>query len=385
MIAVGAADATGTDDRTDDVVADFSQPGQREPAVPTCVAPGRRSVSLRVPGSYHRRTYPAPVTAAGSAQPASSAAAAPRRPPRWSPAPSRCCSSSGPSLTPDQVKRAAQPTADPIRNGDAVAAGAGRSTSRRAAGRGDRAAPTQLNLTATGLGSLEAARGGSHVYDAGTARARPASGTSSARPGTAAWSLASRRRRLDRRHLERLGVDRQRVRPAWHRGPAAMLDRGRSWTGRVAGPARSWAGRSWAADDLDGRILDRAALVGRSWTGGPWTDQQATTDRAAAAGTPGPVAASGPSTWRRGLLTGLRTRRCRRPCWPPPPCSCSVARSPASRCRGGGPVPGRRPGRLFVARRGLHCPRPGPPRRARDQSERVPDGARAAASSTRSR
>ena len=85
LIAVGSDNANGTATTADDVVSSFSNDGDGT-RNPDLVAPGEKVVSLRAPGVLpgHRRTR---LPASGSG---SSAAAAPRRPPRSSPVPRRC-------------------------------------------------------------------------------------------------------------------------------------------------------------------------------------------------------------------------------------------------------------------------------------------------------
>ena len=87
VIAVGAADTRGPRRTGDDLVPDFSSRGDASRRVDVA-APGRSIVSLRNPGSYLDLAHPGARSAT-----ASSRAAAPRRPPRSSPARWRCCSS----------------------------------------------------------------------------------------------------------------------------------------------------------------------------------------------------------------------------------------------------------------------------------------------------
>ena len=98
VIAVGASDTQGTDDRKRRRGRQPSPaPAASDTRRPDLVAPGRSIVSLRDPGSYI--DVPRRGPRAGRLAPAaSSGAAAPPRPPRWSPARPRCsCSSAPPS------------------------------------------------------------------------------------------------------------------------------------------------------------------------------------------------------------------------------------------------------------------------------------------------
>ena len=86
----------------DDVVPDWSSRGNGRN--PDLVAPGRSIASLRDPA--RRSTSPTPRPA--SATPCSRAAA-PRRPPRSSPALWRCCSSAGPTSRPTRSRPSSSP------------------------------------------------------------------------------------------------------------------------------------------------------------------------------------------------------------------------------------------------------------------------------------
>src|SRR5262249_2410930 len=68
LIAVGANDGRGTIDRDDDVFAWFSAWGRNSGSTPKpdLVAPGRRLVSIRVPGSTLDTLYPERVVQAGN-------------------------------------------------------------------------------------------------------------------------------------------------------------------------------------------------------------------------------------------------------------------------------------------------------------------------------
>jgi serine protease AprX len=96
VLAVGAADRMGTENRADDIAAVFSNRGNATRHA-DLVAPGRSIVGLRDANSFLDSNYPGGRMAT-SVDPTGrfSRAAAPRRPPRSCPAPSPCCCSSGP-------------------------------------------------------------------------------------------------------------------------------------------------------------------------------------------------------------------------------------------------------------------------------------------------
>ncbi|CAN5516649.1 hypothetical protein BH18ACT1_BH18ACT1_03570 [soil metagenome] len=162
VLAVGASDHLGTRGRGDDLVADFSSRGSVERS-PDLVAPGRSLVSLRAPGSFIDAEHPsARMTFEGTERlfPGSGTSQA-------------AAFTSGvvalllqqrPELTPDQVKALLTATADPIAQADRRLQGAGRLDVREALRTAAPATP-QAHPVSNGTGSLEAARGTSHVAD----------------------------------------------------------------------------------------------------------------------------------------------------------------------------------------------------------------------------
>lgn len=126
LITVGAADDAGTATLSDDVVASFSGRGPTPDGIakPDLVAPGRRIVSLRSPGSYLDRLLPDRVESVGGqseyfrltgtsmATPVVAGVAA-------------LLLEKDPSLTPDQVKRILTRTASKLGAKPADGAGSG--------------------------------------------------------------------------------------------------------------------------------------------------------------------------------------------------------------------------------------------------------------------
>ena len=259
VIAVGAADARGTDSRTDDTVADFSNRGNAARHADV-LAPGRSIVSLRSPGSYIDRTYPGARLSA-TADPE-------QRFVRGSGTSQAAAVVSGsvalllqqrPNLKPDQVKQLLMSTADPIAGGDAYAAGAGQINVARAAATRTRSTATQVNVAATGLGSLEAARGGAYVYDSVTGTPLTGERDIFGRAwAPATWAAASAKQQVW-------------VGGTWNGTSWA----GDTWGAPVAGAATwaplTWSGRSWSGVSWSGRSWSGATWTGRSWSGDTWS------------------------------------------------------------------------------------------------------------------
>ena len=220
VIAVGAVDTNGTGALTDDAVASFSNGGSstRRPDV---VAPGRSIVSLRVPGSYAdtmspRGRVPGDTTGrffrgSGTSQATAFVAGE-----------VALLVGKNPKLTPDQVKGLLVRTARPLPTGQ-VEQGAGVPDVLAAL-----AAPTPVMLpkypASTGLGSLEASRGGAHVVD----------------PNTGAALTGE---------VDALGAP-------WD---------GSTWA------ARSAAGLAWTQGTWNGKTWSGVKMVGTDWQFAPWT------------------------------------------------------------------------------------------------------------------
>jgi serine protease AprX len=249
VIAVGASDVRGTAALTaDDTVPSFSSRGDTSRRVDV-VAPGRSIVSLRDPGSYVDSLH-APARygdrlfkGSGTSQAAAVVSGA-----------IALLLEQRPTLTPDQVKALLRKTASPMLFADSAGRGAGQVN---VAGAGTSTAPSgsQTTPSTSGTGSLEAARGTSHVSDGGVELTgeRDILGPWDA----SAWAEASTNRT-------------SWVGGAWN---------GRDWTGDCyctptwSGPAwsgRTWAGRTWAGDDWAGRTWAGRTWAGRTWAGDDW-------------------------------------------------------------------------------------------------------------------
>jgi len=159
VVAVGAYDDKGnTDDADDEVTAWSSQgPTPEGTAKPDLVAPGRRLVAVRSPGSYIDQTYRSArvgtryIRGSGTSHAAAVVSGG-----------AALLLSARPELSPDQVKHALRASASPLAVATPTAQGAGRVACGSAMDVDASAAPVQ-HPDGTGLGSLEDSRGGRHV------------------------------------------------------------------------------------------------------------------------------------------------------------------------------------------------------------------------------
>ncbi len=249
VLAVGAVDPVGTASRADDVVADFSNGGSstRRPDV---VAPGRSIVSLRVPGSYADTMSPeGRITGDGTERffrgSGTSQATA------FVAGQVALLLEERPKLTPDQVKALLVATARPLPGGS-PAMGAGVPDVLSASQAPVPAVSDTLPFS-TGLGSLEASRGGEHVVDPVTGAALTGEVDALGSPwDPQAWATASSS-----------GTSWQDG--AWN---------GRSWTGhkydKKSWLTAPWTGTSWAGVPWDGRGKSGSQWEARSWRGQDW-------------------------------------------------------------------------------------------------------------------
>jgi serine protease AprX len=259
IIAVGAADPRGTDTRTDDVVADFSNRGNAARHADV-LATGRSIVSLRSPGSYIDQTYPAArlsltddpgqrfLRGSGTSQAAAVVSGS-----------VALLLQQRPGLQPDQVKKLLMSTADPIAGGDAYAAGSGQINVARAAVTRSTILTRQVNTAATGLGSLEAARGGAYVYDSVTGT--PLTGERDIFGmvwNALAWTKAS-------------ATQRSWIGGTWNSSTWTGAAWGTTASGSTSWTPATWTGSSWSGVPWTGRSWSGATWSGRSWSSQTWT------------------------------------------------------------------------------------------------------------------
>lgn len=264
VLTVGAFDDKQNVEPADDALSSWSSRGPTPAGVrkPDVVAPGRSLIASRSFGSYVETTYPkalvSPSYIKGSGTSEAAAVVSGLV---------ALLLEENPALTPDQVKTALKSTAVPISGVAADNQGAGRVQ----LGAALNAVPGLLGqtATATGLGSLEASRGGVNVQtdcngdgavevvkgelDVRCEPWEPAAWTASAWDGSAwlgdVWT-----------HLD------------W--APAEW--NGRAWTGGTWG-GRAWTGRAWTGTSWADSMWSGRAWTGAEWTGSSWTESKWTT------------------------------------------------------------------------------------------------------------
>ncbi len=216
VIAVGAMDGNGTARTRDDWLPEFSSCGTAERHVDV-LAPGKSVVSLRAPGSsadidfpmarYDDRFFKGSGTSQAAAMVSGAAA---------------LLLSQRPELTPDQVKKILVDTSEQVWWIANECYGAGLIDLAAAEQASTPTNATQLHAPATGLGSLEAARGSMHVAMDGVY----------------------------------LTGEQDIFGKYWD---------GASWSGA------SWSGASWSAGDWNGSTWTGASWSGASWSGASWS------------------------------------------------------------------------------------------------------------------
>ena len=236
ILAVGAVDPRSTDDRADDVVADFTNGGDADRR-PDVVAPGRSVVSLRVPGGYADVTSPEGrvegdrserfFRGSGTSQATAFVAGQ-----------VALLLQERPDLTPDQVKTLLMGTARPLA-GNEPAMGAGVPdvpAAVAAPAPADHDGPGVSLPFSSGLGSLDAARGDARVVDPDTGAVLEGEQDAQGEP----WDPH-----------------------AW----VAATSTGAAWDGG------SWNGRTWAGDQVVDGAWAYAPWTGLSWSGTSWQDR----------------------------------------------------------------------------------------------------------------
>jgi serine protease AprX len=239
ILSVGAYNDKGNVDPADDDIPGWSSRGPTAQGLtkPDVVAPGRTLITTRSFGSYVEQSNPKALVApsyikgSGTSEAAAvvsgMAALLLKAHPEW---------------TPDQVKHALRSTANPLATVGANTQGKGRVSFAKATAADASAAPVQT-LNASGLGSIEASRGSTHVYvdckQNGTYTLLQGEYDQYCSPWNgASWTGAS-----------------------WT---------GASWTG-ASWTGASWTGASWTNADWSGASWTGASWTGASWTGASWT------------------------------------------------------------------------------------------------------------------
>ncbi|HVM07330.1 MAG TPA: S8 family peptidase [Acidimicrobiales bacterium] len=234
VITVGAYDDKQNTDPADDNVPGWSSRGPTAQGVakPDVVAPGRTLIAARAFGSTVEKDNPkaliSPSYIKGSGSSQASALTSGLV---------ALMLAQRPELTPDQVKHLLRSTANPIANTGSTAQGSGRVRLEAALQASADAAPVQA-VTAGGLGSLEASRGGRNVET----DCQP-DGVIDVIKGEITYRCES-----------------------WD--PASWT--GTSWTG-TSWTGTSWTGTSWTGTSWTGTSWTGTSWTGTSWTGGTWT------------------------------------------------------------------------------------------------------------------
>jgi Subtilase family len=262
LIAVGSVDTNGTEGTSDDVVSGFSSVGTDARHVDV-LAPGRSIAGLRNPGSLADVDFPSArlgtrfFKGSGTSQSAAVVSGA-----------AALILQQRPGLSPDQVKHLLMATANEIPGADPLAQGAGLIDLKSL-----RDAPTPSTLEsmqtapqATGLGTLEGARGTNHLVS----NAIELSGEQDifGNPWNAvSWASAT---------LNELTWVGGRFNGAQWAGDAwnGTSFAGTTW-GSVTWTKNSWSGEawtknSWSKNSWSGSGWTGDGWVKNSWSGGDW-------------------------------------------------------------------------------------------------------------------
>jgi serine protease AprX len=243
LISVGAADTNGSLDTSQHTVAAFSSNGTTA-RTPDVVAPGVHIASLRDPGSQIDLNYGATATTgsrfflgSGTSQAAAVVSGA-----------AALLVGQNPGWSPDQVKYALTASATPLANQAATAQGSGEINVEAALGiKMKKKTPyTQMFLPATGLGSLDASRGGVDVTSNGVA-------------------LTGEKDIMGNSFNSATMAAAEATQAAWNDGTW----NGAGWAG-AGWAGAGWAGAGWAGVGWAGAGWAGAGWAGSTWTGAGW-------------------------------------------------------------------------------------------------------------------
>ena len=237
VIAVGAVDHVGTETLKDDITATFTNGGTTTRRA-DLLAPGKSVVSLRTPGSYSDRAHPEGLVTGDSAQRFFRGSGTSQATAMVSGA-AALLLQQRPSLTPDQVKYLLTSTADTLPRMTAAQDAPAMDIKEAYEARTPSIATAEQTWpAATGTGTLEASRGGSHVVDPENGTVLSGEVDAMGSPWDArSWRTATT------------------AETAWTGG---------SWNGRV------WTGADWSGSSWTARSWRSATWTGQSWSGGDW-------------------------------------------------------------------------------------------------------------------
>ena len=231
LLAVGSEDPQGTLNISDDLVSSFSSRGtvNRHADI---VAPGSYIVGLRDPGSYLDTTYPAArvgdrfFRGSGTSQATAVVSGA-----------IADILSARPNMTPDRVKKAVMKTAASISTNATNLVGQGLLDLGAAVDASVNSGFAQTWPQSTGGGSLEAARGSSHVALNGVVL------TGEQDIFGQPWNDASL---------------------------AALEEAGSTWSGGVFNGS-TWSGSTWSGSTWSGSTWSGSTWSGSTWSGSTWS------------------------------------------------------------------------------------------------------------------
>jgi serine protease AprX len=245
VLAVGAANLNGSNLLGCATVAGFSSRSSTRPV--DVIAPGVSIQSLRDPGSQIDQAHPGSVVntrffrGSGTSQASAVMSGA-----------VALLLQARPTLTPDQAKALLTSTASPLALLDRAAEGAGMINVNSASAASIPSGSTQGWTPARGTGTIEPARGGSHVAMDGIELTgeRDIMGQPWNGPGWAAASAAT---------------------TAWQGGNW----NGATWTGScfcgTSSVILTWTGQTWTGKSWTGQTWTGKSWTGQSWTGKSWT------------------------------------------------------------------------------------------------------------------
>jgi len=234
VITAGAYDDKGDANTSNDSVPTWSSRGPTAQGLvkPDLVSPGRTIVTARSYGSNievnnpKALISPSYIKGSGTSQAAAVTSGA-----------AALVVAAHPTWTPDQVKKVLTATASPIPGLLPTDQGAGRINVAAAIAAAPGPTTTQVS-TATGLGSIEASRGGANVETVCPGRTTSTVIKGEIDVRCEAWNGSS-----------------------WT---------GSSWTGS-SWTGSSWTGSSWTGSSWTGSSWTGSSWTGSSWTGGTWT------------------------------------------------------------------------------------------------------------------
>jgi serine protease AprX len=240
VIAVGASDSNMSYGANDDTVPSFSSCGTSDRHVDV-VAPGQSIVSLRSPGSNADVNHPEAAVGeqfflgSGTSQAAAVVSGA-----------VALIIEQRPDITPDQVKALLMQTAQPLRNAKEICQGAGLIDLKEA---DETKTPDveQKYAAASGMGTLEGARGSDHLsVDGETLKGEQDIFGGQWKPEYFVKYAMN--------EMSWVGKD-------WN---------GTSWSG-TSWSGTSWAGTSWSGTSWSGTSWSDYVWAGTTWSGTSWS------------------------------------------------------------------------------------------------------------------